>query len=103
MFFLLDTAVLIDYMRDAPSADRIKELRSAQDLIRGLIIVPLGADEGWLAGSWRGRFAEQGTTLAQADCLIAAAAASSEATLVTGNPRDFPMPEIRVEHWPVGQ
>jgi hypothetical protein len=22
--------------------------------------------------------------------------------LVTGNPKDFPMPELEVEHWPVG-
>lgn len=129
MLFLLDTTVLIDYLRDAPAAERVDglheqgdvvcttpinveeiarglrkpELRSAEALIRGLVVIPLGADEGWLAGSWRRRFAEQGTTLAQADCLIAAAAASSKATLITGNPRDFPMREIRVEHWPVGR
>lgn len=39
----------------------------------------------------------------RSDCLIAAGAASIEAHLATGNPADFPMDEITVEHWPVGR
>jgi predicted nucleic acid-binding protein len=35
--------------------------------------------------------------------LIAAAAAGVGARLITGNPKDFPMDEITVEHWPVGE
>jgi predicted nucleic acid-binding protein len=35
--------------------------------------------------------------------LIAAAAARLHAVLVTGNPKDFPMPGVAVEHWPVGE
>jgi hypothetical protein len=27
----------------------------------------------------------------------------NDATLATGNPKDFPMPELKIEHWPVGQ
>jgi predicted nucleic acid-binding protein len=42
-------------------------------------------------------------TLAQADCLVAAAALSIGGRLATGNPKDFPMPELRIEHWPVGE
>ena len=49
------------------------------------------------------RFAARGTTLSQADCLIAAAAYATAAVLATGNPRHFPMTEIEVEHWPVGE
>lgn len=55
-----------------------------------------------LAGTWRRDYAEAGTTLHQADCLIAAAALGIDASLATGNPDDFPMPELTVEHWPVG-
>ena len=39
----------------------------------------------------------------QADCLVAAAAMVNDATLATGNPNDFPMRELKIEHWPVGQ
>lgn len=41
-------------------------------------------------------------TLAQADCLIAATAFAAGGSLATGNPKDFPMRELAVEHWPVG-
>jgi hypothetical protein len=64
--------------------------------------VPLGTDEGWQAGEWRRRFASRGRTLAQADCLVAAAAHAVGGRLATGNPRDFPMRELAVDHWPVG-
>lgn len=75
----------------------------AERLIRGLRLAPLGKQEGVLAGTWRRDYTEQGTTLHQADCLIAAAAVDIDATLATGNPNDFPMPELTVEHWPVGE
>lgn len=55
------------------------------------------------AGQWRREFASEGITLHQADCLIAAAADSLGARLATGNPADFPMEDIPVEHWPVGR
>lgn len=55
-----------------------------------------------MAGSWRRRYGARGVTLTQGDCLIAAAAVSAEARLATGNLRDFPMPELEVEHWPPG-
>ncbi|GAC1414088.1 MAG: hypothetical protein NVSMB57_09650 [Actinomycetota bacterium] len=45
----------------------------------------------------------RGITLAQADCLIAATALNAGASLATGNPKDFPMPDVRVDHWPVGR
>jgi predicted nucleic acid-binding protein len=127
--FSLDTTVLIDHLRGAPAGDRVddlldrgdlacttainveevvrglrnRELKSASSLIEGLIVIPLQKDEGWQAGVWRRDFAARGITLSQADCLIAAAALSAEAALVTGNPKDFPMKEILVEHWPVGR
>jgi len=71
-------------------------------LIAALRIVPLGAREGEMAGSWRRSFEALGVTLTQADCLIAAAAVSAGARLATDNVRDFPMRELEVEHWPTG-
>jgi predicted nucleic acid-binding protein len=78
------------------------EEQRAQLLFDGLRVAPLLAREGWVAGEWRRKYAKQGKTLAQSDCLIAAAAFSIGARVGTGNPKDFPMPEVEVEHWPVG-
>ena len=47
-------------------------------------------------------FAELGRTLSQADCLVAAAALQIGGRLATGNPKDFPMAELNIEHWAVG-
>jgi predicted nucleic acid-binding protein len=71
-------------------------------LLRALRFAPLRRAEGELAGRWRREHAQRGITLAQADCLIAAAAVGVRARLATGNPKDFPMDEVVVEHWPVG-
>lgn len=113
---LLDSTVLIDYLRGRPAADRVDALLEAgetlattginvEEIVRGLhgneqepakalfsghFLVPVGVEEGWLAGTWRREAAAaEGTTLTQADCLIAAAAVTAGARLATGNPRDF--------------
>jgi predicted nucleic acid-binding protein len=125
---LLDTTVLIDVLRGRQAADRLRALRSnepvpfvcainVEEIWRGarpeeepaigrllgaLRLAPLGTAEGARAGRWRRQFAVAGVTLSQADCLIAAAALGTGATLATGNPRHFPMAEIALEHWPVG-
>jgi predicted nucleic acid-binding protein len=125
---LLDTTVLIDALRDRPVAGRLRELRDADrvpwicavnvdEVLRGtgaeeealvarflggLHLAPLGRTEGERAGRWRRDFARKGVTLSQGDCLIAAAAVGVDARLITGNPKHFPMPELDVEHWPVG-
>ena len=123
---LLDSTAVIDALRGRSAADRIRAMRRVSDepwtcvivveeiwrglredeeraanrLFRGLRIAPLGVAEGVQAGSWRKQFAQQGITLHQADCLIAAAAVSIGARLGTANIQDFPMTEIAVEHWP---
>lgn len=44
----------------------------------------------------------RGVRLSQADSLVAASDAAIGGRLATGNPKDFPMPELVVEHWPAG-
>jgi len=128
MRVLLDSTVLIDYLRGRPVVARVDALRATSDdpcttginveevarglkpneleaaerLFRGLIILPIGAAEGWRAGRWRREFAERGVTLSQPDCLIAAAAYNAGAMLATGNPKDFPFADLTVQHWPTG-
>ena len=125
---LLDTTVLIDALRGRPAASRLRSLRVARDLLYvcavnieevtrgirsseqsaasrlfdGMRLAPLGRVEGERAGNWRRTHAARGVTLAQADCLVAAAAVAVNARLATGNPKDFPMPELSVEFWPPG-
>ena len=127
---LLDSTVIIDHLRGMEGArSRLSALRRRGDdafvctitieeitrgirpreddeflhLLGGLLIAPLGVPEGRLAGYWRRTSASRGKTLSQSDCLIAAATIGVEGRLATGNPKHFPMREIDVEHWPVGE
>jgi predicted nucleic acid-binding protein len=126
---LLDSTVLIDALQGRPTADRVRQMRRVGDepwvcaisveeiwrgarldeepiihrFFRGLRCAPLGVAEGERAGRWRRELAESGVTVHQADCLIAAAAFSIGGRLATGNPDDFPMPDVDVDHWPVGR
>lgn len=126
---LLDSTVLIDVLRGRGAGERLRGLHrhgdraytcavnveemtrgllpqeqpAFQRLLAGLRTAPLGKAEGERAGMWRRAYAAQGITLSQADCLIAAAAAAIGGRLATGNPADFPMPELHVEIWPVGE
>jgi predicted nucleic acid-binding protein len=125
---LLDTTVLIDVLRGRPAADRLMRLRSGgqvpwtcainieevwrgvrpeeeesvEGLLGGLRLADIGRPEARRAGAWRREFARRGATLTQADCLIASAALSAGVPLATGNPKDFPMTEVEIHHWPVG-
>lgn len=129
-FVLLDTTVVIDVLKErprtterflalAPKGDvphvcaitveevsawlRPSERERAAAMFEGLSVAPLGVAEGRLAGWWRRRYRTSGRTLAQADALIAAAAAGIGARLATGNVKDFPMRELEIEHWSAGE
>jgi predicted nucleic acid-binding protein len=125
----LDTTVLIDHLRGRPVMHRIDQLldrgvtlattaiiveeivrglrdserAAAERLFAGLVVLPITAEAAWRAGEWRRQFAARGVTLWQADCLIAATALLAGADLATGNPKDFPMADLVVQHWPVGE
>lgn len=129
MLHVLDSTVLIDYLRGRPAVERLRGLRkrggmpattavnveeiarglragetdATDRLFAGLLILPVDFASGQRAGAWRRDFAHRGVTLWQADCLIAATALTHGARLVTGNPKDFPMDGLHVEHWPAGE
>lgn len=131
---VLDSTVLIDFLRGRPAVTRVLSLRdigevpattainieeiarglraneqaSADRLFSALVVLDIDREVAQVAGSWRREAAKVGVTLAQADCLIAAAAAARGATLATGNPKDFTprgfaLPGVVVDHWPVGE
>ncbi|MBA3338836.1 MAG: PIN domain-containing protein [Geodermatophilaceae bacterium] len=129
MLCLLDSTVLIDFLRGRPAVRRVQLLRASGDipgttainveeivrglrsrehdaarsLFAGLVIVSISEADAWQAGQWRREFAARGVTLWQADCLLAAAAVGRQAVLATGNPKDFPMSGFSIEHWPVDE
>lgn len=129
MLVVLDTTVLIDYLRGRPAVQQVdrlwaagdvpgttainveeiirglrsEETTSADALLGGLQILGVTDREARVAGRWRREFAIRGVTLSQADCLIAATTLGAGATLATGNPKDFPMPGLALDHWPVGR
>ena len=126
---MLDSTVLIDYLRGRPAVGRVVALidagdilattainveeivrglrpteeGSATELFAGLEVLAVDAAAAWQAGDWRRGFAMRGVTLWEADCLVAATAKVNGAEFVTGNPGDFPMSELEVIHWPVGR
>lgn len=126
---MLDSTVLIDYLRGRPAVERVRALRqtgdvpattaiNAEEIVRGLrpaeteaasrlfaglVVLPVDLEAAWQAGEWRRDFAERGITLWQADCLIAATALTNGGSLATGNPKDFPMPDLHVSYWRVGE
>ncbi len=129
MLWVLDSTVLIDYLRGRPAVRRVTALESTGDLLAttavnveeivrglraseiaaatalfsGLEVLAVEQAAAWQAGEWRRSFAGRGVTLWQADCLIAATTKVNGAALITGNPKDFPMEGLEVIPWPVGE
>jgi predicted nucleic acid-binding protein len=121
---LVDTTVLVGVLReheptvarfkvmvDPPLASAItveeilrgmrpREHEATEALLQWLIVADVGEREARRAAAWRSAYATRGITLSQADALIAACAHERGATLATANVKDFPMEELRVEHWP---
>jgi len=127
---LIDTSVVIDCLRGRQGArNRMMSLKAAGDdayvcavtieeatrglragedddflaLLEGFLVAPLGVPEGRLAGFWKRTLSRRGRTISQSDALIAAAAAGIGGRLATGNPKDFPMTSLVIEHWPAGE
>lgn len=121
--FLIDTDALIDYLNERPEATILLETLAASgetlclcdiviaeiysglgsrpsakavSLLESAEFIVLNADDARQAGIWRYDYARQGRQLSTTDVLVAAAAFKANATIVTANVRDYPMPEVRV-------
>jgi predicted nucleic acid-binding protein len=119
--FLLDSDALIDYLNGySPTMDLIHELEARDEtlcvnsvsvgealsgvreqelavvsqFISSCEFLTIPYEAAVRAGRWRYEFARQGIALSITDMLIAATAVQYSATLVTGNARHFPMPEL---------
>lgn len=62
--------------------------------VNSLQFLPISREFARQAGAWRYMYARQGIQLPATDMLIAATAIEHNATLVTGNLRHYPMPEL---------
>ncbi|MBI3747007.1 MAG: PIN domain-containing protein [Chloroflexi bacterium] len=123
MRILLDTTFLIDHLRGVEAAvDRLelafadgdevyinevavaetrtglraRDVRFLEGLIRPLDFVQPGPDAALTAGQWRREARERGADLTVPDALIASAAASVNAAVLTRNERDFALTPVRV-------
>ena len=121
-----DATFLIDYMRDElaaverfdrffvdaddPLVNEIAVCETRYGLRRGQVaefekmlrpveFVQPGPDWALTAGRWRAEARERGRALSLSDALIAAAAAASDATVLTRNARDFSLTPVRVESY----
>lgn len=121
--FLLDSDAVIDLLRGMPvAADFVSGLYQPGNTLCtcDVVVAEVGAglharhrEQGWefmasmrflttssaaarQAGTRRYDFRSRGIQLTTTDCLIEAVALAHQATLVTGNVRDFPMPELSV-------
>ncbi len=119
---LLDTSILIRYLRKAPGyLDMLQRLGlegslyisaiTRLEIVRGmreherqetfalfdsLETEPVNADIADLAGELILSWHERGIILGDADAIIAASALQNRFHLVTTNPKHFPMPELVV-------
>lgn len=126
MRLVIDSTFLIDHLRGLPAAtDRLADIFENGDdpIVTEVIVCEVRAglhpeDERHLAallepmefvqpdpatamraGRWRAELRARGRTLSLADALIAAAAASMDASVLTRNVRDFALTPVRVENY----
>jgi predicted nucleic acid-binding protein len=124
MRLLIDSAFLIDYLRDDQAAVALWEEvfgRGDEPLINEIVVcevraglresdvapfeaflepiefVQPGPEHALAAGIWRAEARAAGRHLSLADALIAAAADAVHAAVLTRNVRDFAMTPVRVE------
>ncbi len=121
--YLLDTTVIIDFLRghsgrvellmELSSRDNMlgcccinvsevyagmkeKERMQTEELINSLKYFPVSLLTAKLAGTCQNRYARKGITLSTSDVIIAAVAIENNLILVTDYRKHFPMPELKV-------
>ena len=122
--YVLDSTVLIGYLRDTPpiASDlrhrlqqghtlattcvnlaeverglRPRERQRAAAFLDALRFLPTDREAARRAGRYQADFARQGRTIHTPDALIAGTARAHGAVLLTHNTDDFPMRDLRVE------
>ncbi len=127
MRYLLDSSVVINWLNGLPHAESLlaelvetgetlalnaacvaeifsglaaDERAAADELVGSAEYWDLTVEDAVLAGTYRYAYARQGTALSVPDMLIAAQAVHRDATLITGNVKDFPMPELKLLRLP---
>jgi predicted nucleic acid-binding protein len=119
--YLLDTDTLIDFSKGRePTRSRILQMIEAGDVLgvcainvsefyaglpeeqrstwdeffTALPYWPISREAAIQAGRERYEFSRQGRTVTTADALIAAVARENQATIITSNIKDYPMPGV---------
>lgn len=125
--FLLDTAVIVDalngrcgherflgelldqhnllaccsiHVTEVYAGMRPREAKATEALLKSLKFYEVTWEIARHAGELKNRWAKNGHTIALPDVTVAAVAMANGLTLVTGNRRDFPMPELRLLQFP---
>ncbi|HEX9722473.1 MAG TPA: type II toxin-antitoxin system VapC family toxin [Candidatus Paceibacterota bacterium] len=121
--YLLDTSVIIDYLRGKQETVNFvrdvfqggavlgccavniaevyagmieKERNATEKFLESLEYYPIERGVAKKAGEYKKEYRDKGTTLATTDVLIAAVALAYELILVTGNTKDYPMAELKM-------
>ncbi len=125
--YLLDSDAVIDYLKGiASSVDLINDIhrrggilcvcdiviaevytgvrpqdqeRTAR-ILQSYHFLPTLEEMARQAGEWRYTYARRGLTISTTDAIIAATAYGHLATVITGNTRDYPMPEVKLLQLP---
>jgi len=122
--YLLDTTVIIDFLRGKESivsllkrlADegaslgccpiniaevysgmREEEREVTEEFLDCLEFHPITREVAKMAGEIRRRYLRRGVTIPLPDAMIAAVAIANDLILLTGDKRHYPMPELKVE------
>lgn len=122
--YILDSTVLIGYLRDLPSVAsglrrrlsdghtlattcvnvaevhrgmRPRERRRAQAFLDALRFMSTDREAARRAGQYQAEWARRGRTIHTADALVAGTTRAHGAVLLTHNIEDFPMRDLRVE------
>jgi len=75
---------------------RPEEEAPTRAFLEGLFFCPLSREIATWAGLLKRDWAKKGVTLAVADVTVAATALANGLTLLTGNRRHYPMPELQL-------
>ena len=123
MRILADSAFVIDYLRGLPEAEarweavfadgdvpvineivicevaaglRARDVRRFEAFLEPVELIQPAPEAALMAGRWRAEARAAGTTLGLADALIAAAALTDHAAVLTRNTRDFALTPVRL-------